>query len=237
MEAVLFDLDGTLLASDFEEQIEKYMRRLSAYAASFAPELAPTLMRDMMGAVSDCMRERDMRTTVSEKFWKSYCGRTGAEREFLEPRFDVFYREEYGEIGAHYTPVPQMQEAVRILKAAGKKLCVATNCFYPAAAVEWRLRWAGLEPADFDAITHYENMHITKPHPEYFSEAAALLGVVDHACVMVGNNGKEDMTAGRTGMETFLLETFLIGGEDYKGPRGGYDDLLEWLGRKICSRL
>lgn len=229
VKAVLFDLDGTLLASDFEEQINAYMRRLVTYVQRHLPAYAATLPRDINKAIMELLSDPCPDTTVADKFWARYCIRTGAVRQEMEPVLNRFYETEYGEVGASYRPVPQMLEAVALCRRRGNKTAVATNSLYPLSAIEWRIRWAGLKPADFDCITHYDNMRFAKPNPAYYREAAALLGVPEQACVMVGNDIDNDMIAAQTGMRTFLLTDFLEGMEEYTGPRGGYDMLLEWM--------
>lgn len=230
MKAILFDLDGTLLASETESQISAYMKRLVAYAQRNLPLYAATMAQDISAAVEQLMGDTCPDTSVADKFWACYCARTGAARQEIESALDTFYRTEYGEVGAGYTPVPQILEAVALCKTRGYQLAVATNSFYPLAAVEWRIRWAGLNPADFACITHYGNMCFTKSNPAYYLETAALLGVPPQECAMVGNDGYFDMIAGEVGMRTFLLTNYLENGEEYCGPRGDYHALLDWLG-------
>lgn len=228
-QAILFDLDGTLLASELEEQITRYLQRLTLYAREHLPAQADTLAQDIMGAVKALVDDHDPCATVDEKFFSRYCAQTDTRREEVEPVLDRFYATVYGEVGEAYAPVPQILEAVKLCGQKGLKMCVATNCFYPLRAVEWRIRWAGLDPEDFQLITHYENMHFTKPSLAYFREAAVHLGVPPAKCAMVGNDCLDDMVAAELGMQTFLLTPFLLHDTGYDGPRGGYVDLLEWV--------
>lgn len=230
MQAVLFDLDGTLLASDIEGQLKQYLARLTGHAQAHFPELADSLAADVMQTVRSLIDDADPQKLVADRYWERYCARTGADRRRAEPLFDLFYENEYAEVGNAYTPVPQIAQAVALCRRRGLKLCVATNCFYPLAAIHWRVRWAGLDPADFDCITHYYNMRSTKPSLGYYREAAALLGVPESQCAMVGNDGLDDMPAAELGMQTFLLTPFALHDGEYTGDRGGYDELLGWLG-------
>lgn len=227
--AVLFDLDGTLLASDLDSQLSAYMKSLKAYMQNAMPEIAPALPHVLMQSIEGLVDDVGKTKTVAEKFWRDFCEKVQVGRAQLEPVFEVFYETVYGQIGSLYTPVAQMQQAVAYCKGRGCKLAVATNCLYPRVAVDWRLRWAGLNPADFDVITDYQSMHVTKPHLAYYQEVAALLGVEEAACCMVGNHGVEDMAAAKLQMQTFLLTDFALDEACYDGPKGSYADLLNWL--------
>lgn len=229
IKAILFDLDGTLLPGDLNTQLGAYLSRLKAYAEAFVPELAPTLKRDIPEICMELVADKNPNTTVFDKFWSRYCARTGADVEQVEPLFETFYQTDYGRVGEMYTPVPAIAEAIALCRARKWKRIVATNSFYPRSAIEWRLKWAGLAPEAFDDVTSYTNMHFTKPHAEYYREAAALAGTAPEECAMVGNHGAEDMSAGKLGMKTFLLTDFAMEDEGYAGDRGSYQELLAWL--------
>ena len=96
------------------------------------------------------------------------------------------------------------------------------------------MRWAFLDPADFELITSYENMHFCKPHPEYYQEILDYLGEEAASCMMVGNEVEEDMVAGSLGMKTFLLDYLVIdrgSGTPYD-HRGNFEELSRVLGLK-----
>lgn len=232
MKAILFDLDGTLLAGDLEGQLQAYLARIQRYADEKAPLLGRDLPKRIMGVTMECIRDTDTNATIREKFYTRYCAQTGIARAVAEPLFDSFYENEYGELGEllDKQPVPEVIEAVALAKKAGCTLVVATNCLYPRAAIQWRIRFAGLNPADFDLITDYAKMHCAKPHLAYYQEIAHILGLPPTACAMIGNNAVEDMAAAQTGMQTFLLTNYLLDDTPaYKGPRGDYGAMLDWL--------
>ena len=47
------------------------------------------------------------------------------------------------------------------VKELGLRAVLATNPIFPAVATRSRIRWAGLEPEDFELCTTYENSRIT----------------------------------------------------------------------------
>jgi len=77
-------------------------------------------------------------------------------------------------------------------------------------ALRQRLEWAGLDPDGFELITAYENSGYCKPNPAYYTEIAQKLGVDPGQCLMVGNDAREDLAAGKAGMDVFLLTTCLL---------------------------
>ena len=114
----------------------------------------------------------------------------------------------------------------------GLRVALATNPIFPAVATESRIRWAGLEPEDFELRTTYENIGYCKPNPEYYREIAARLGVRPEECLMVGNDVTEDMVAESIGMQVFLLTDCLINKERKniaKYPRGSFNQLMQFI--------
>ena len=120
--------------------------------------------------------------------------------------------------------------AVHSVKEMGLRVALATNPIFPAFATESRIRWAGLEPEDFELYTTYENIGFCKPNPDYYLEIAKRLGVRPEQCLMVGNDVTEDMVAKTIGI--FLLTDCLINKErkniaEY--PRGSFIQLMQYI--------
>ena len=53
---------------------------------------------------------------------------------------------------------PKAKEAVELSRSLGLRVALATNPLFPAVATESRIRWAGVEPEDFELYTTYENI-------------------------------------------------------------------------------
>lgn len=119
---------------------------------------------------------------------------------------------------------------MRAIKEMGLRVALATNPIFPAVATESRIRWAGLEPEDFELYTTYESIGYCKPNPAYYREVAAKLGVDPEQCLMVGNDVEEDMEAAeQTGMRVFLLTDCLINRENRDisaYPHGSFSQLM-----------
>ena len=123
-------------------------------------------------------------------------------------------------------------EVIRQIKALGYRVILATNPLFPAIATYSRVKWAGLDPADFELITTYENSHFCKPNPDYYREILGKLALDGSACLMVGNDVGEDMIARTLGMKVFLLTDCLINkaGADIESyPHGSFPELLHYI--------
>ena len=111
-------------------------------------------------------------------------------------------------------------------------MAIATNPIFPARAIEHRLEWAGVGDIPFDLVTAYENMHTSKPSPDYYREIADLLSVSPEVCVMIGNDVQRDIEpAQAAGMHTFLADEWLAGDDSQVEPdgRGTLQDFIEWM--------
>ena len=111
---------------------------------------------------------------------------------------------------------------------------MATNPIFPRCATLNRIRWAGLCAEDFEEITTYEDYRYSKPNPEYFREILSRHGLRPQDCLMVGNDAREDLTAGSLGIKTYLVTDCLEHGDapqkpDYQGANLEqlYSDLKE----------
>ena len=114
----------------------------------------------------------------------------------------------------------------------GLRVALATNPLFPRVATHSRIRWAGLEPEDFELVTTYESSRFCKPNLRYYEEILDQLQVQPGECLMVGNDADEDMVAERLGMRVFLLTDCLINRHEQdisRWPRGSFDALLAYV--------
>lgn len=211
--AVLFDLDGTLLAHDAQAFQQRYFSGLYGYLAD---RVAPQAFLPMMEASVSVMlgRVQPGRTMV-EVFLAEFSRRTGLPEDELSRRFDAFYEETYPGLAGAAQPAPGARAAVEAARDAGCRLVVATLPVYPRDAIVWRIRWAGLGDIPFDLITSADVMSACKPHPEYFAEICRKLGVPPGECLMVGNDPVNDLAAADVGMSTFW---YVGPGSDQRDP-------------------
>ncbi len=230
LQAVLFDLDGTLLPMKQEEFLQDYLGRLSAKVAPLGYE-----KHALIDAIWDGTRQmvqNDGSKTNEAVFWQAFSARFGERVQEHIPVFDAFYREEFQKSRAVCGQNPKAAELIHTLQKKRLHLVLATNPVFPAVATESRIRWAGLSPSDFELVTTYENIGFCKPSPAYYTQIAKQIGVSPEFCLMVGNDVEDDLPAEQTGMKVFLLTDCLINRKQADlshYPHGGFDALQTYL--------
>ena len=227
---IFFDLDGTLLPMDQERFVDQYTKRLAAYMAPYGYD--PKLLIKGLWTGTGAMMKNDGAMTNEDLFWKIFCPIVGKDARVDLEKFDRFYRTDFQNVKEVCGFAPKAAETVRRLKERGFRVVLATNPLFPAVATESRIRWAGLEPEDFELYTTYEISSYCKPSLAYYREILDKLHLSGAECVMVGNDTGEDMVAEQLGMQTFLLTDCLInrtGAPVTNWPHGDFDALNNWL--------
>lgn len=227
---VLFDLDGTLLPMDQEAFTRRYFALLTRAMAPHGYE--PEALMKTVWAGTAAMVKNDGSISNEAAFWNVFAARQGEKARADEPLFAAFYENEFAGARDACGFNPQAAEAVRAVKARGLRTALATNPIFPAVATQSRIRWAGLEPEEFELVTTYENSHFCKPNPAYYREVMQRLGVRPEECVMVGNDTAEDLAAREAGIDVFLVTDCLIdtAGRGLSGcPHGDFAALAAYL--------
>jgi len=234
---ILFDLDGTLLPVDFDKLLEDYFKALTK---EFIDLATPNRFIDILMKATDDMINNDGKQTNQKIFMDSFFSLMeieGEKREEIMKRFDLFYEEKFPLLSRGLCIDKTSIRIVKLLKDAEYQLVIATNPLFPRAAILERMEWAGLDPNNFDLITSYENMHYCKPNVKYYQEILDKLDITSDDCIMLGNNMQEDMVASELGIETFLIEDFLIDEENNKrfepNWRGSLNEFVLYLEEKL----
>ena len=230
LKAVLFDLDGTLLPMDQDVFIKAYMGGLAAKMAPLGYD--PNALVKAIWTGTGAMVQNDGTRTNEEVFWDCFCALVKPDARQDEPVFDYFYRNEFQSVKDVCGFDERAAQVIEAVKAEGLRPILATNPLFPAVATHSRTRWAGLDPADFELITTYENSSFCKPNPDYYREILAKRGLNPEECLMVGNDVSEDMVARTLGMQVFLLTDCLINKEQKDisvYPQGSFDELLGFI--------
>lgn len=205
MRGVLFDLDGTLLDIDLDTFLRSYFAALGPVVASVIDtDDHGQALAAVMRATQAMMQPHPGRTNQAV-FESDFREATGVEILRHATVLEEFYAEVFPTLGEGIGPHAGARDAVETALGLGLEVAVATNPIFPAAAVRERIRWAGLADVPFGLVTTYEHMHACKPLPEYFREAADLLGLAPHECIMVGDDPSLDMPASDVGMFTFYV--------------------------------
>ncbi len=227
---VMFDLDGTLLPMDMEEFTGGYFKLLARKTAPYGYEAEKLVKAIWHGTAA--MVKNDGSFSNEEAFWKDFAGIYGEEALKDKGLFDEFYANEFRDAKQFTGYNPKAAESVKRIKELGLRVALATNPLFPSVATRTRIRWAGLEPEDFEFFTTYENIGYCKPNPDYYREVLKRAGLEAQDCLMVGNDVGEDMVAGELGMKVFLLTDCLINKDHAditRYPHGSFDELLEYI--------
>ena len=227
---VLFDLDGTLLPMDQNAFMKAYFGGLAARLAPRGYESKALI--DAIWAGTAAMVRNDGSVNNETAFWKSFATVFGEKVYEDVPYFDAYYREDFDKVSAACGHAPEARQIIDSLKGRGMRVVLATNPLFPSIATEKRIRWAGLEPTDFELFTTYENASHCKPNPDYYRDILNTLRLDPAECLMVGNDVDEDMVAQELGMRVFLLTDCLLNKHEKdvaRYPRGGFAELIAFL--------
>lgn len=229
-QAIMFDLDGTLLPMELEGFIKAYFGALAKELAPFG--LTPETMLKPFWAATKAMMTNTTGKLNSDVFWAVFTAMTGLAREKVEPVCDAFYAEGFQAARAATAENPLAVEAVRAAREKADKVILATNPLFPMAAQRTRLSWLGLAPEDFDLVTCYTTDRFCKPNPAYFQEIFTRMNLDPAQCLMIGNDDKEDMHCGTAaGMDCYLVTDCRLPDAEnpWQGAQGTFAEMVEML--------
>ncbi len=241
IKAVLLDLDDTLLGNPTESFVRNYLSLLNR---TLGPALGlPDLIQPLILATRAVVNDLDPLRRNVDVFYGALMPPLPVTRAQFAAAVNDFYRTAYPRLQAHTTLRPAARPLADSLVAGGYAVVVATNPFFPRAAIEQRLAWAGLPVGEvpFALVTTLENMRFTKPHPHYYEETLAHVGVRPDQALMVGDDWENDIVPARqAGLNTYWVcgEGMLRSAEHPPSLDGcgTLDDLAAcvqagWLGR------
>jgi FMN phosphatase YigB (HAD superfamily) len=235
LQAVLFDLDDTLLYDDMEGAFLKhYFALLTEHARPICP---PGELMTALRLATDAMlgNQDPDGITNEEAFASVFAPHLGRPWDELEAFFARFYEDRFPELQVHARPHPDARQVVKTCLDRGYQLVIATNPLFPARAIEHRLAWAGLDDLPFALVTTYENMHTCKPAPAYYDEIAVMIGVPSAGCLMVGNDVVRDIApAQQAGMHTYLADRWVANPSSQVTADGigKLSELITWISER-----
>lgn len=233
-DALLVDLDGTLIDLDLSEFIPAYMQALAKYFSEHLPRDEFTF--HLLSATKTTIESEDPGRTNEATFFADFCRRLEVDHTAINPLIEEFYDRDYPRLRPLGAPRPHARSVLEAAQQRGLKLVLATQPIFPHRAVVERLSWGELSVAPFDLITALENMRYCKPRPEYYLEIAHMIAVPPERCLMAGNDTLDDICAAQAGMGTFLVEGNIIDhGEDI--PPVDYRGTLKELAAFIDQEL
>jgi len=229
-EALLLDLDGTLLDLDIEQFIPAYIEALSKKFSGFL--LQDDFIKHLFGSIKVTVENNDPEKSNEAAFYEEFCRRIGKNREEIQPDIDDFYRNDFPKLSCWGKTHPDSAAVIENALENNLVLVLATNPIFPATAILQRLRWSGFSPDHFKMVTTMENMHYCKPNPNYFLEITRKINCPPEKCLMAGNDTLEDLSAQEAGIDTFLVEDLILhrsGGKKVSTYRGSLRDLARFV--------
>ncbi len=228
-QAIMFDLDGTLLPMDYDAFTRGYFSLLYRRAAELGYTKEQFIGAMWQGVAA--MVKNDGTSLNADRFWRTFADILGDEILKHRPVFDEFYKTEFCKTVEFTSPNEQAKAAVELAREKAEKVILATNPIFPEVATRIRMGFVGLSSEDFDLVTHYENSSTCKPSPAYYLEICNKMGTDPKKCLMIGNNTDEDIIAAEAvGMDTYLITDCIIcDGEMPECRRGSFSDMLEFL--------
>lgn len=226
---LLLDLDDTLLNTNLQAFVPAYFQALSK---ELAPHIAPDLMFRALLSGTRLMNESDdFSRTLRDVFDADFYPQLSVSRGELDPEIENFYDNIFPTLQSLTTPVSDAKSFVDWAFAQGYRIAIATDPLLPRKAAHHRLRWAGLDPEQFELVTAFDDFHFSKTHPAYYAETLGRLGWNDGPVLMVGNDFERDIIpAKKLGLATYHVDKEPASGS---GPEadahGTLSDLRLWL--------
>ncbi|CAB0150077.1 Phosphoglycolate phosphatase [Pseudidiomarina piscicola] len=189
LEAILFDLDGTLLdtAADMGSALNRVL----------ADEGRAPLGRE----VAEALASHGSRGLLEHAY--------GAEFHDRKAELRAAFLRHYADAIAVETKLyPGVAELLQALKSAGLAVAIVTN--KPHALTEQLIPYYP-ELAAIDIRVSGDTLAVAKPHPEPILHAAKALGVAADACWYVGDAERDIMAGRAAGMRTILARYGYIG--------------------------
>lgn len=237
IQAVLFDLDGTLLQVAMNRYIPEYIDGIGQHLQDLVdPRL---FARTARHAVQRLFTDPDNAQTNEQQFLAGIEQGTGVEPDVYRQRLNHYLADGVKDLASMIEPIPQSRAIIETCRAKGLKVVLATNPVFPRTLVDARLEAAGLRSLAFEAVTSYENSRFCKPDARYYEEVASQIGVQPEHCLMVGNDTEFDLGAADAGMITYLVDTYLedrLDGQWRADFQGDHDQLHGFVQQLTAAR-
>ena len=203
---LLLDLDDTLLDTNLDSFMPIYFQALSNHMADRVS--SEKLICALINGMNAMNENEDPRLTLQEVFDSEFYTRIGIRKDELLDVVEDFYDNIFPALRKHTRQKPEAVPLIEWALSCGFRVAIATDPLFPYKAAHHRLRWAGLEPEQFELISTTENFHFTKSHPAHYAGALGRLGWPDGPVLIVGNDASRDLIpAHRLGLKTYFIET------------------------------
>ena len=203
---ILFDLDGTLLQMDNDDFLERYTEVIGNYFERLGYNRDEFLNTYNSGFYH--MIKNDGGQTNEEVFLKVLGTKFDINR--VNEDLNQFFATDFDLIKTITRVDEYPRLVIKALKEKGHRLILATNPLFPRVCTYRRIKWAGLDPNDFDYISTYENSSFSKPYREYYIDLIKKNNLDINKLVMIGNDIDDDFTYLPEEIDKLLVTDFLI---------------------------
>lgn len=208
IQAILFDLDGTLVDVDMNRFVPSYLRRLTEYMrAQVNPAQA---IQAVHHAVAAMFANTDANRTLESILLDVLDSELAISPELYAACLEQLCQNDLEELRPLVTGHPLSPQLIESSLNNGWEVVLATNPIFPRVVIDARLAWGELSSKDFHHVTAYETAHFCKPSALFFEEVLQQLQLPAEACLMVGNDTLHDLSASQVGMQTCLLTPWSI---------------------------
>lgn len=238
IQAILFDLDGTLVDVDMNRFVPVYLHRLTGYMSDHVSPARAT--QALHHAVAAMFANTDASRTLESILFEVMESEISVSPELYAESLEQFYQNDLEALRPLVTGHPLSSQLIESSLARGWKVVLATNPIFPRAVVDARLTWGELNSDAFHHVTTYETAHFCKPSPKFFEEILDRLQIPAEACLMVGNDTLHDLSASQVGMQTCLLTPWRIkrAGTHFKADwQGCHEELLALIAGNVSDPL
>lgn len=227
LRAILFDLDDTLLATNMDRFVPKY---LDALGSKIKHLMNPKdLINLVLESTQVMIENQDPALTNEQVFYNHFYSKIDFSKPDFQTLVKEFYEVDFPKLKIYTNSIPFVPDLMQSVFDNGFKVVIATNPLFPAKAIEHRINWSGLSDFAFDLVTTYENSHFCKPSPNYYLEILEKIKVKPAEAVMVGDDLINDIKpAVALGMDTFFINS-----ESDVGKSGTLEQCTEWIKEKI----
>jgi HAD superfamily hydrolase (TIGR01509 family) len=216
VEAVLFDIDGTLVDSNYHH-VQAWQRTFDDL------ELRVDAWRIHRGIGLD-----------SARLLETLLGEDGAER-YAEKAKEL-HTTYYQPLMASLRPFDGATALLRRLADTGFRVVLATSA--PQEELDRLREILQIEDA-VDAVTSAEDVEVAKPEPDLVRIAIEKAGVDASAAVMIGDSSWDAVAASRAGIRTLGVRSGGFGADELTdaGAVDVYDDVADLLKKLDASIL
>jgi FMN phosphatase YigB (HAD superfamily) len=233
---LLFDLDDTLLDTNIETFIPAYFQSLSNYLGNYVP--SDLMLRSLVSGMKIMMESEDPSHTLEDVFDADFYPKLGKPKTELLDIINDYYDNIFPDIRSATRVRPDAAPLIDWAFARGYRIAIATDPLLPRKATFHRLRWAGLDPFQFEVVSTFENFHFSKTTPAYFAEVLGQLGWPEGPVLMVGNDIERDLRpANKLGLKTYLIDGDSASSPGFEAGYGKLADLRPWLESTDLSTL